>query len=232
MTSIAVSNVARTATVVVLLFLAFAAGWAVRETQTAPLPRLLGMAVNQLHRGSVQAQRQYQERQADLHQKQLQAQKAEQKASQAIRQIQKQSAQLQADLTRAVQTSRQDVAVAEAAPLPPPVEERFPVQDPQLEPCLQQVQLATRWQNVAQLRQTALVSTIHARDKALQANKVLTRQIVAEKQYSDTLLQQRNILEERFQIADKRVKKLSKGQVKWWVATAAGVAAGIYLGGR
>ena len=124
--------------------------------------------------------------------------------------------------------------VAEAVPIPKPVI----IPDDPDDPEAQAVYLSdlktccTSWTFLAAARQDAIDGLQVTQSKVLDVNKALVREVQQEEVYRSTIERDRNLWKERFVLADKRVEDLKGSRRKWMAGAIAGVAAGIYLGGR
>ena len=90
----------------------------------------------------------------------------------------------------------------------------------------------TSWKFLAATRQDAIDGLQVTQSRFLTVNNALVREVQQEEIYRSTIERDRNLWKERFTLADERVEKLKGSRRKWMAGAIAGVAAGIYLGGR
>ena len=209
-------------------------GWFVREAQVSPALQSLGAALEMVTGREAKAQAAYELSQGKLAalQDELLAQEEKHKSQLAAARRGRKMAE--SSLRAALAESGRRVAVAASVPIPKPVI----IPDDPNDPEAQAVYLSelktccTAWKFVAETRQDAINGLQVTQVKLFGVNEALKTEVEQEEVYRSTIERDRNLWKERFTVADKRVQQLKGSRLKWSLGAIAGVAAGIYLGGR
>ena len=209
-------------------------GYFYHEAEVSPTLLSLGGALELITGREAKAQAAYEASQAKLAvlQDELLAQEAKHKSQLAVAHGKRTRAE--SSLRAALAESGRRVAVAASVPIPKPVI----IPDDPADPEAQAVYLSelktccTSWKFIAETRQDAIDGLQVTQSRFLTVNKALVREVQQEEIYRSTIERDRNLWKERFVLADKRVEDLKGSRRKWMAGAIAGVAAGIYLGGR
>ena len=209
-------------------------GYYYREAQTSPALLSLSAALELATGREARAQAVYESSQNQLAvlQRELLAQEKKHKSQLAAARRNRDLAEV--SLRAALGVSKRRVLAAEAVPIPAFVIIPDDPDDPEAQAnyAADLTIFAASWEVLASTRQDAIDGLQVTQGKLMNLNEALRIEVRQEQVLRATVEQDRNLWQERYILADKRVGKLKGSRLKWSLGAIAGVAAGIYLSGR